>query len=89
MEMECWEFPPRYDASYRPEASSRYWFPVRETMPSAERERALGLHAKGVEQLERGNIFAARKFFEHATAAGLAQCRAPGNQGPFAVNRHK
>jgi hypothetical protein len=31
------------------------------------------LHAKGVEQLERGNIFAARKFFEHATAAGLAQ----------------
>jgi hypothetical protein len=40
---------------------------------SAERERALGLHAKGVEQLERGNIFAARKFFEHATAAGLAQ----------------
>jgi phenylacetate-CoA ligase len=41
MEMECWEFPPRYDASYRPEASSRYWFPVRETMPSAERERAI------------------------------------------------
>ena len=40
---------------------------------SAERERALGLHAKGVEQLGRGNIFAARKFFEHATAAGLAQ----------------
>ena len=40
---------------------------------SAERERALGLHAKGVEQLERGNVFAARKFFEHATAAGLAQ----------------
>ena len=39
--MECWEFPPRYDASYRPEASSRYWFPVRETMPAAERERAI------------------------------------------------
>ena len=51
--------------------------PVRAGPPlpqsSTERERALGLHAKGVEQLERGNIFAARKFFEHATAAGLAQ----------------
>src|SRR5438045_788453 len=30
---------------------------------SAERERALGLHARGMEQLERGNVFAARKFF--------------------------
>ncbi len=39
--MECWEFPPRYDAAYRPELSSRYWFPVRETMPAAERERAI------------------------------------------------
>jgi len=42
-------------------------------LPSAERERALGLHARGLEQLERGNIDAARRFFEHATAAGLAQ----------------
>jgi hypothetical protein len=40
---------------------------------SAERERALGLHAKGIEQLERGNVGAARKFFEHAVEAGLAQ----------------
>lgn len=40
---------------------------------SAERERALGLHAKGIEQLERGNVFAARKFFERAVEAGLAQ----------------
>ena len=40
---------------------------------SAERERALGLHAKGLEQLERGNVFAARKFFERAVEAGLAQ----------------
>jgi len=39
--MECWEFPPRYDQSYRPEVSSRYWFPVRETMPAADRERAI------------------------------------------------
>jgi hypothetical protein len=45
------------------------------TLPlsSAERERAFGLHAKGVEQLERGNVFAARKFFERAAEAGLAQ----------------
>jgi TPR repeat protein len=42
-------------------------------LSSAERERAQGLHAKGVEQLERGNLVAARKFFERATEAGLAQ----------------
>ena len=40
---------------------------------SSERERLLGLHAKGVEQLERGNVFAARKFFERAVEGGLAQ----------------
>src|SRR5258708_6496456 len=40
---------------------------------SAEPERALGLHAKGLEQLERGNVFAARKFFERAVEAELAQ----------------
>ena len=39
----------------------------------AERERALGLHEKGIEQLERGNVFAARRFFERAAEAGLAQ----------------
>jgi hypothetical protein len=39
----------------------------------AERERGLGLHAKGVEQLERGNIGAARRFFERAVEAGTAQ----------------
>jgi len=39
----------------------------------AERERALALHAKGMEQLERGNVYAARKFFERAAEAGLAQ----------------
>ncbi|MBS0321557.1 MAG: phenylacetate--CoA ligase family protein [Proteobacteria bacterium] len=39
--MEQWSFPPRYDADYRPPASSRYWFPRRETMPAAEREAAI------------------------------------------------
>jgi TPR repeat protein len=38
-----------------------------------QRERAQGLHAKGLEQLERGNIYAARKFFELAGEIGLAQ----------------
>jgi len=35
--MEYWSFPPRYDPDYRPEPSSRYWFPRRETMPPEER----------------------------------------------------
>jgi TPR repeat protein len=38
-----------------------------------QRERAQGLHAKGLEQLERGNVYAARKFFELAAEIGLAQ----------------
>lgn len=42
-------------------------------MPPAERERALGLHAKGLELLERGSVYAARKFFERAAEAGLPQ----------------
>jgi phenylacetate-CoA ligase len=39
--MEQWTFPPRYDADYLPPADARYWFPHRETMPAAERERAI------------------------------------------------
>jgi phenylacetate-CoA ligase len=39
--MEQWSFPTRYDEAYLPPADSRYWFPVRETMPAAERERAI------------------------------------------------
>jgi hypothetical protein len=42
-------------------------------LPPEARERALGLHAKGQEQLDRGNIYAARKFFERAAEIGLAQ----------------
>ena len=42
-------------------------------MDPAERERAMRLHAQGVEQLQRGNVYAARKFFELAASAGLAQ----------------
>jgi hypothetical protein len=39
----------------------------------ANREQALALHGKGLEQLGRGNIYAARKFFERAAEIGLAQ----------------
>jgi phenylacetate-CoA ligase len=39
--MESWCFPPAYDERYLPPGDSRYWFPRRETMPAAERERAI------------------------------------------------
>ena len=41
MDMEDWTFPARYDNSYRPDPSSRYWFPVRETMPAGDRDAAI------------------------------------------------
>jgi phenylacetate-CoA ligase len=41
MPMEQWSFPPAYDENYLPAHDSRYWFAVRETMPAAERERAI------------------------------------------------
>jgi hypothetical protein len=40
---------------------------------TAERERAFGLHAKGQEQLGRGNVYSARMFFQRAAEAGLAE----------------
>jgi len=40
-EMESWSWPPRYDESYRPPAGQRHWFPRRETMPAADREKAI------------------------------------------------
>src|SRR5712691_536639 len=39
--MEQWSFPASFDENYLPDFSSRYWFPQRETMSSAERERAI------------------------------------------------
>ena len=39
--MESWSFPPAYDDTYLPEPGSRYWFARRETMPPAERDRAI------------------------------------------------
>jgi len=39
--MQSWSFPPRYDEDYFADASSRYWFADRETMPASERERLI------------------------------------------------
>jgi phenylacetate-CoA ligase len=39
--MEDWTFPAAYDPAYKPAAESRYWFPQRETMSTAEREPAI------------------------------------------------
>lgn len=39
--MEEWTFPAAYDENYLPPRDSRYWFPRRETMAPAERERAI------------------------------------------------
>jgi hypothetical protein len=42
-------------------------------LPPEERERALSMHAKGQELLDRGQVYAARKLFERAAEIGLAQ----------------
>ena len=39
--MESWTFPPAYDENYLPAQEDRYWFPRRETMPAADREKAV------------------------------------------------
>ncbi len=47
--------------------------PTAPPMNSPARERALGLLAKGQEQLQRGNVYPARMFFQRAAEAGLAE----------------
>jgi hypothetical protein len=42
-------------------------------LPPEERERALSMHTKGQELLDRGQVYAARKLFERAAEIGLAQ----------------
>ncbi|QEN17700.1 phenylacetate--CoA ligase family protein (plasmid) [Mycolicibacterium sp. ELW1] len=39
--MESWEWPPRYDADYRPPLGQAHWFPVRETMDPELRDEAI------------------------------------------------
>lgn len=38
---EQWSWPPTYDADYRPDPRSAYWFPTRETMPAEQREELI------------------------------------------------
>src|SRR2546430_6615497 len=63
----------RQPTSTRQESPPAYVGLAVSTLSSTERERAFGLHAKGIEQLKRGNVYAARKFFERAIEDGLAQ----------------
>ncbi len=46
--MEQWSFPPKFDAAYAPPPGSRYWFPQRETMPAADRDKAILARLKDV-----------------------------------------
>ena len=46
--MECWSYPTVYDESYMPPADSKYWFPVRETMPPDRRDAAIVLRLQEV-----------------------------------------
>ena len=55
-DLESWSFPPAYDESYLPPRDARYWFAKRETMPAAERERAI------LERLQQVCAYA----YEHA-----------------------
>jgi hypothetical protein len=60
-------------AAIRPEPPvSRETVLVQPLSPE-ERERAQAMHAKGLELLERGQVYAARKLFEKAAEIGLAQ----------------
>ncbi len=63
--MEYWSFPPRYDNNYMPEASSRHWFPKRETMHPADREKAILERLKEVTRYAYQNsAFYRRKWDE-------------------------
>ncbi|MBA3902351.1 MAG: phenylacetate--CoA ligase [Rhodocyclaceae bacterium] len=63
--MEYWSFPPKYDNSYMPEPSSRYWFPKRETLHPAEREKAILERLKEVTRYAyRNAAFYRRKWDE-------------------------
>lgn len=40
-EVEQWTWPPRYDESYLPPVGQSNWFPIRETMPSDQRDELI------------------------------------------------
>lgn len=64
--MEFWSFPPRYDPGYLPPASSRYWFPKRETMPAAHREQAILERLKEVTRYAWDNSALYRRKWDEA-----------------------
>jgi phenylacetate-CoA ligase len=66
VEMESWSWPPRYDDTYRPPASSRYWFPRRETMPPADREKAIVERLRQVCQYAHDHSSFYRKRWDEA-----------------------
>jgi hypothetical protein len=75
-----------------PQASAPPPPPPEVPKPSpADRETALELHGRGLEQLERGNVYAARKFFERAAAMGLARSAlaAAGTYDPGELDKLK
>jgi phenylacetate-CoA ligase len=47
-EMEQWSWPPKFDESYRPAETSRYWFPTRETMDPGARDQAIVVRLRQV-----------------------------------------
>ena len=64
--MESWTWPPRYDSAYRPVDSSRYWFPVRESMNPGERERAIVQRLREVCDYAYGSCAFYRKKWDEA-----------------------
>ncbi len=63
--MEYWSYPPKYDPGYMPEPSSRYWFPVRETMPAGERDTLIAERLRAVMAYAYANApFYRRKWDE-------------------------
>jgi len=54
-------------------AGATAFIPEAPTMSPAEREGALRVHAKGQQQLDSGNVYAARKYFERGVEAGLPE----------------
>ncbi len=64
--MEEWSFPPRYDSSYVPATSSRYWFERRETMPPDERDAAIAIRLREVMRHARATSPFYRKKWDEA-----------------------
>ncbi len=64
--MEQWSFPPKFDADYLPPSTSRYWFPQRETMPPADREKAILERLREVTRYAWNNAPFYRRKWEEA-----------------------